>query len=427
MNRSLADDTSHSLQVGKTRPTTVAFMIGWRYLTGAASMLSAVSIAAVVGLALSVAVLIIVLSVINGFERELRERLLGVTAHATVWLKKPAPLSAMRESILLEGTGITGVAPVIEEAALASSGDKVTGVLVTGIDPERHPTVSDLHRYLEPVQGTLRPGEFDVWLGQRLARKLGVGVGDAVTLVLPTPVVSPVGLLPRQRRFTVSALVNTQSEMDGRGAFIHLADAGRLFRIGSRTSGYQVRLDDVFATDHVWPAAELAFGDEVASVRPWSRVQGNLYQAIVTQKITMFVLLSFLVAVAAFNLVSGLMMVADQKRADVAILRSMGSSTAVVMRLFLIVGLLLGFAGLLTGVVAGVLLTLVLPDALMLLSGLSGRDLMSQYFIGYLPVDIRAGDIGLIVGISLLLVLMAALFPAWKATRQKPVAILAHE
>lgn len=417
----------HHTQAPRENATLICWMIAWRYLTGAASMLSAVSVAAVVGLGLSVAVLIIVLSVINGFERELRERLLGMTAHATVWLKKPAPQDSAREATLLAGAGITGVAPVIEEAALASSGDKVTGVLVTGIDPELHRSVSDLYQFIEPTGGSLNPGKFEAWLGQRLARQLGVRVGDAVTLVLPTPVVSPVGLLPRQRRFQVTALVNTQSEMDGRAAFVHLADAGKLFRIGSRTSGYQVRLEDVFATDHVWLAAEEAFGDDIAAVRPWTRVHGNLYQAIVTQKITMFVLLLFLVAVAAFNPVSGLMMVAEQKRADVAILRSMGSSTTLVLRVFLILGLLLGFAGLLAGVIGGVLLTLLLPDGLMLLSGLSGRDLMSQYFIGYLPVDIRASDIGLIVGISLFLIVLSALFPAWKAARQRPIAVLAHE
>lgn len=405
----------------------MAGFIAWRYLTGAASMLSTVSVAAVMGLALSVAVLITVLSVINGFERELRERLLAVTAHATVWLAKPARPDAESERLLAAAEGIDGIAPVIEEAALASGPDKVSGVLVTGIDPSRHGQVSAVMQFLQPAQAELPAGEFRVWLGQRLARQLEVAVGDSITLVLPAPVVTPVGLLPRQRRFVVSGVVNTQSEMDGRMAFIHIADAGRLFRMGDRVGGYQLRLDDVFATDRAWLAAEMAFGDRVASVRPWTRVHGNLYQAIVTQKVTMFVLLSFLVAVAAFNLVSGLVMVVDQKRADVAILRSMGSATGLVLRLFLSVGLLLGLTGLALGLVAGVAITLALPEALALVSSWSGRELMSQYFIGYLPVDIRGFDITVILGVSLVLVVLAALFPAWKASRQSPVEVLAHE
>ncbi len=391
-------------------------------------MLSAVSIAAVVGLALSVAVLITVLSVINGFERELRERLLGVTAHATVWLDRPAMIDPKREQVLEASSGVAGIAPVIEEAALASGLDKVSGVLITGIDPNRHSAVSDIEQYVQPGGALLRDGQFEVWLGARLARQLEVVVGDHITLVLPTPTVTPIGLLPRQRRFVVTGLVSTDSELDGRAAFIHINDAGRLFRLGDRVAGYQIRLDDVFATDLAWVAAEAAFPNRVASVRPWTRgVHGNLYQAIVTQKVTMFVLLSFLVAVAAFNLVSGLIMVADQKQADVAILRSMGSGTSVVLRLFFLLGLMLGVTGLAIGLMIGILLTWSLPELLAGLSSLSGRDLMNQYFIGYLPVDIRISDVGMIVGVSLVLVVFAALFPAWKATRQLPVEILAHE
>ena len=401
--------------------------LAWRYVSGAAGRLSAVSVAAVFGLALSVAVLIIVLSVINGFEREMRERVLGVMAHATIYFPQPARPDLRAEALLGDAAGLTALSPVVEEAALASSGDKVAGVLITGIDPSRHRMVSDLHQYLRPQSAPLDSGQFQVWLGARLAAQLGIGVNDTVTLVLPLPTVSPAGLLPRQRRFVVSALVDTQSELDTRGAFIHIDDARRLFRLGDRISGYQLRMSNLFGTDAVYLAADGAFGGRDMVVRPWTRVQGNLYQAIITQKLTMFVLLSFLVAVAAFNLVSGLVMVADQKRADVAILRSLGSTTSMVLTVFVTLGVLLGGSGLVLGLLIGTGVTLALPSLLESLSTLSGQQLMTQYFINYLPVDIRAEDLRVISLVSAVLVLLATLYPAWKATRQRPVDILAHE
>ena len=401
--------------------------IAWRYVAGAASGLSAVSIAAVFGLALSVAVLIVVLSVVNGFERELRERVLGVLAHATIYFPQPSRPDRRAESRLVGTGGITALSPIVEEAALASNGVKVAGVLVTGIEPERHRSVSDLERYVLPTGAILEPGLFQAWLGQRLAGQLGVQVGDQVTLVLPIPTVSPVGLLPRQRSFTISGLINTQSEMDARGVFIHIDDARRLFRLGEQIAGYQLRIADLFATDELYLASATAFGEREMQVRPWTRVHGNLYQAIVTQKVTMFVLLSFLVAVAAFNLVSGLVMVAEQKRVDVAILRSLGSTTRTVLTIFLSLGLLLGGTGLCLGLLTGVGISHVLPGLLTFVSSWSGRELMGQYFISYLPIDVRQVDLIVITIISGVLILLATLYPAWKATRQRPVEILAHE
>lgn len=401
--------------------------IAWRYVAGAANGLSAVSIAAVFGLALSVAVLIIVLSVVNGFERELRERVLGVLAHATIYFPQPARPDVRAERRLLGTEGITGVSPIVEEAALASNGVKVAGVLVTGIEPVRHQTVSDLGQYVRPSDAVLESGQFQAWFGARLARQLDVKVGDQVTLVLPIPTVSPVGLLPRQRLFTISGLINTQSEMDARGVFIHIDDARRLFRLGERIAGYQLRIADLFATDELFGATEAAFGEREMQVRPWTRVHGNLYQAIVTQKVTMFVLLSFLVAVAAFNLVSGLVMVAEQKRVDVAILRSLGSNTQTVLTIFLSLGLLLGGSGLCLGLLSGIGIAHLLPGLLNWASSWSGRELMGQYFISYLPIDVRSTDLIVITIISSILILLATLYPAWKATRQRPVEILAHE
>jgi lipoprotein-releasing system permease protein len=337
------------------------------------------------------------------------------------------PPDPEKEIKLAGSRGVAGIAPMIEEAVLATSGERVSGALVHGIDPARHSAVSDVAKFVTPVGAGLVPGEYQAWLGVRLARQLRVGVGDRVTLVVPAPVISPAGLLPRQRRFEVTGLVDTQSEMDARGVFVHLDDARRLFRLGQGIAGYQLRLDDLFSTEDAYEAAEAAFGVDAVRVQPWTAVHGNLYQAIITQKVTMFVLLTFLVAVAAFNLVSGLVMVADQKRADVAILRSLGSSTGTVLKVFVSLGLLLGFTGLLLGVLAGVSTANALPGVLDAAASWSGRELMSQYFIGYLPVDVRFADVGTIIGLSTLLILGAAVYPAWKATRQPPVEILAHE
>ncbi len=407
---------------------TFCVAVAWRYGASRHGATSSVSIAAVGGLALSICVLIVVVSVINGFERELKERVLGVVPHVSVYQRAGMAPHPTAPEVLRAQPGINGVAAFVQKPALLAAGERVAGVGVYGVDPAEYAAVSDIFRY--QVSGSyerLTQRSYGVVLGARLAQRLDVVVGDAVSLVMPTATVSPVGLLPRQRRFEVVAVVDSQSESDGRTAYVHIDDAQRLFRMGKRISGYQMRLTDLFDIDAAYRAVDAAFLEGGMIVRPWTRVHGNLLQAILTQKLTMFVLLSFLVGVAAFNLISGLVMVVDQRSADVAVLRTLGSRTPKIVGIFVVLGVLLGAVGVLLGTAAGVGLAASLPDLYTYISQALQTDLMTEYFIGYLPVEVRPGDVGAIVIVSALLTVLATLFPAWRAARLRPARVLAHE
>jgi lipoprotein-releasing system permease protein len=311
-------------------------------------------------------------------------------------------------------------------AGLAAVATKVVGILITGIDPEGYASVSDVSRYLVDGQ-PLVAGDFSVWLGAGVAADLEVTVGDKVALVLPSPTVTPVGLFPRQKRFTVRGIVKSSSEVDGRAVYIHIGDAQRFFRLGKRIHGYQLRLENLFDASRVAQLAVSELGRERVFGRPWTRTHGNLFRAIGVQKTTMFVLLSFLVAVAAFNLVSTLVMVVDQRSGDVAILRTLGGDTATVVGAFVFLGATLGLAGVATGLLTGIGLAMALPHLYGWVTDAAGLDLMNQYFVSYLPVQVRPGDL---VGISLtalMLCVLSTLYPAMRAAQLKPSEVLAHE
>ncbi len=403
---------------------SVAARYGW----SRHGSMSSVSLAAVVGLALSISVLIIVVSVVNGFERELKERVLGVVPHVSVFRTGGMHPHPSAPELLRQRQEVSGVTPFIQQPALLSATGKVAGVAVNGIDPATYADVSDLFDYAaDGLDSDLSDRSYKVLLGARLARRLDVRQGDSVNIVVPTATVTPVGLLPRQRRFEVAGIVDTSSETDARNVYVHIDDARRLFRMGQRISGYQMRLADLFDIDGAYQAVDAAFLEGGVLVRPWTRTPGNLLQAILTQKLTMFVLLSFLVGVAAFNLISGLVMVVDQRSTDVAVLRTLGSRTPKIVGIFVIMGLLLGAVAIGLGVAVGVLVSLALPDAYAFFTGFLETDLMTEYFIGYLPVHVRMADVLAIVGVSLLLTALATVFPAWRASRLRPALVLAHE
>lgn len=400
--------------------------LGGRYAFSRRSTLSFISLVAVSGLALSVAVLVIVVSVINGFERELEQRVLGVLPHLTVHGRAPLPRDP-GDAATLEGLrGVTGVAPVVEGTGLAAVSDRVSGVLIAGIDPTLHSQVSDYARHLA-AQADLAPGAYRVILGIGVARALEVVEGDDVTLVLPAATVTPAGLYPRQKRFRVTGILHSQSEVDSRAAYVHLADAQKLFRLGERIHGYQLRLDDLFQADAVAGSAVARLGRERVSARSWMRTHGNLYRAIGVQKSTMFVLLSFLVAVAAFNLVSTLVMVVNQRSGDVAILRTLGSGTGTIVGAFVLLGVLLGGLGVVVGAGLGSAIALGLPWLYASITQALELDLMNQYFVSYLPVQVRPGDLTGIVGTALVLCVLSTFYPAWRAATLAPSRVLSNE
>jgi lipoprotein-releasing system permease protein len=406
--------------------SAVTLALGVRYAFSRRSSLSFISLVAVSGLALSVAVLVIVVSVINGFERELEERVFGVLPHLSVYGRSPLPLDAADGEALAQVTGVVGVAPFVQGAGLAAVENRVTGVFIAGIDPSQHVAVSAMARHLTGA-ATLEPGGYQLILGAGVAQQLSVAEGDYVTLVLPAATVTPAGVFPRQKRFLVTGILRSQSEVDARAAYVHLADAQRLFRLGDRIHGYQLRLDNLFSADAVASSAVARLGRERVTAQSWMRTHGNLYRAIGVQKSTMFVLLSFLVAVAAFNLVSTLVMVVNQRSGDVAILRTLGSGTGTIVGAFVLLGLLLGGLGIVVGAAAGTAVALALPDFYLWVTGMLQLDLMNQYFVTYLPVQVQASDLTGILATALGLCVVSTLYPAWRAATLAPSRVLAHE
>lgn len=404
----------------------LALELGARYALTRRSAISFISFVAVAGLALSVAVLVVVVSVINGMERELKDRVFGMLPHLTLYGREPIESDPAALATLASMPEVEGAVPLIQQAGLAAVSDRVTGVLITGIG-DGYETVSDIYDYLEGEVSALEPGAFEIFLGAGVARTLAVGVGDKVSIVLPSATVTPAGLFPRQKRFLVRGIVRSRSEIDARAAYVHEADARRLLRLGQRVHGYQLRLNDLFGAETVARQAMATLADRNLFPRSWMRTHGTLYNAIGVQKTTMFVLLSFLIGVAAFNLVSTLVMVVDQRRSDVAILRTLGSDSRTVVWAFLLLGTTLGLIGIAAGIFVGVLVSLLLPGFYLWLTDTLAVDLMSQYFVNYLPVEVRPADL---VGISLtalVLSMLSTLYPAWRAVRLKPSEVLAHE
>jgi len=367
-----------------------------------------------------------VVSVINGMERELEERVLGVLPHVTVAGRSPLEVRSSDAEALRRIREVTGVASIVQGMGLAAVSDQVVGVQITGIEPDAYRAVSDYAKHLS-AGASLVPGRYQVILGAGVARQLSVGVGDRVSLVLPAATVTPAGLFPRQKQFTVSGILRSRSDVDASAAYIHLVDARKLFRLGERIHGYQLRVNDLFSADVAAASAVTRLGRDRVVARSWTRTHGPLYRAIGVQKSTMFVLLSFLVAVAAFNLVSTLVMVVNQRSGDVAILRTLGSGTGTIVGAFVLLGVLLGALGVAAGALAGSGIALGLPTLYAWVTEALELDLMNQYFVSYLPVEVRPGDLSGIVVTALGLCVLSTFYPAWRAARVAPSQVLAHE
>lgn len=406
----------------------LAVALGARYAFSRRSALSFLSLVAISGLGLGVAVLVIIVSVMNGFERELEQRVFGVLPHITLEARGGLMPDTAAADRLARVPGVLGVAPFVQGPGLAVGHGSSAGALLWGIDPAQQDRVSDLARYIEwSDQSGFAPGAFGVVLGAALAERLRAQPGDRVMLVLPSASVTPAGIVPRQKRFRVVGILRSRSEVDARAAVVHIEDARRLFRLGQRVDGWQLRVDDLFAVESTAATALTLLDQPGVRATTWMRTHGNLYHAIGMQKSTMFVLLSFLIAVAAFNLVSTLVTVVNQRSGDVAILRTLGATSGLVVQTFVLLGLLLGGAGVLLGAALGVALASVLPELYATLTAAFGVDLMSQYFVNYLPVEVRFDDLIGIVCVALGLCLLSTWYPAWRALRLRPSEVLAHE
>lgn len=412
--------------------TPFSVMVGLRY-TGTqkrSHFIGFISRVSMIGLTLGVAVLILVLSVMNGFDRELRQRILGMVPHATLTAADDS-LNAWPELVrrLERQPGVLGAAPFVRAEGMLAASGAVQGVLVTGIDPEYEGRVSILPQHLR--QGRLedlKAGEFGIFLGDILARSLGLVPGDRVTLVLPQASVSLAGVFPRLKRFRVLGTFSVGAELDARTAFVHLADAARLKRLESRAEGVRLKFADLFqAPAQVRRIATSLEGPYHTS--DWTRTQGNLFQAIQMEKRMIGLLLFIIVAVAAFNIVSTLVMVVAEKRPDIAILRTLGASSGTILRIFIVQGGYIGCLGTLMGTGLGILLALTVTDLVAWIEGLLGIDFLSAevYFISELPSELRWGDVALVSGASLAISLLATLYPAYRASQTQPAEALRHE
>lgn len=393
--------------------------------------ISFISLSSMMGIALGVMALITVLSVMNGFEKEVRERILDMVSHLTVTdfdgrLKNwPKVLETTKTN-----KNVIAVAPYIEAQGMLINGTSVNGTLIRGILPEREPDVSNVSSKMKHGHFTdLKPGKFGVVLGQDLARILGVHVGDKVTMVTPSANVTPAGVAPRLKRFTVVGIFYIgMYEYDSTMALIHMKDAQRLFRMKGQVTGVRAKLSDLFAA----PFTREELQDDTLSnywVRDWSSYHANWFRAVKIEKRMIFLLLLLIVAVAAFNIVSTLVMVVTDKQSDIAILRTLGASPRSIMGVFMVQGAIIGIIGTILGTVAGVSLSLNLDTVVPFIEGLFGIRILDPavYYISVLPSDLHWDDVWMICSISLVLGLVATLYPAWRASKTQPAEALRYE
>ncbi|MBI3525570.1 MAG: lipoprotein-releasing ABC transporter permease subunit [Betaproteobacteria bacterium] len=396
--------------------------------------ISFISMISMLGIALGVAALIVVLSVMNGFQKELRTRILGVASHIQITGPDSAGGELSDWSKVVQQAAqqphILAAAPYIQEQGMLSFDQQVRGAVVRGVLPQAEEKVADFEKHMKSGQlAALRPGEFGIILGTELARALQVYTGDKVTLIAPQGMVTPAALLPRVKQFKVVGIFEVgMYEYDSSLALVNLADAQKLYRMGDNVSGVRLKLDDLFAAPRV--ARELyRFLDPDVSITDWTRVNANFFRAVAIEKNMMFLILLLIVAVAAFNIVSALVMAVTDKQADIAILRTLGASPLSIMQIFIVQGALIGVIGLALGVSGGVALALNVDVVVPALEHVLGVHFLAKdvYYISELPSDLQWRDVYIISGVSFVLTLLATLYPSWRASRVNPAEALRYE
>jgi len=389
------------------------------------------SAVSMIGIAVGVWALIVVLSVMNGFQKEVRERILGVASHVQIvgadgrleaW-PRIAEQAARHPRVL-------ATAPFVQAQAMLTSGGTVRGALVRGILPEEEDRVADLGKHMRAGHlGDLRPGEFGVVLGADLARALGVLRGDKVALVAPQGLVTPAGVIPRLKQFTVVGVFEAGiSEADAGLALVHMKDAQTLYQLGERVSGVRLKLDDLFAAREV--SAELAGGlPRDVYAFDWTRSHANFFRAVEIEKRMMFIILALIILVAAINIVSTLVVAVTDKQADIAILRTVGAAPGSVMQIFIVQGMVIGIIGTLAGMALGIVTALNIDVIVPAIESAFNVKFLSKdvYMIPDLPSDLQADDVVSVCLMALALSFLATLYPSWRAARVNPAEALRYE
>jgi lipoprotein-releasing system permease protein len=407
--------------------------VGLRYLRASPKRgsLSLIAGIAIFGLALGVAVLIVVLSVMNGFEEVLRTRILSLTAHATI-SGLDGRISNWHSDLerLERFPGVVGAAPYIEEQGMLIHGERSSGVIMRGVLPDGEQRVVDLSPHLlSGRMSDLQAGQYRVILGSALAEELGAKVGDRVVLLVALGDVTPVGVIPRMRAFEVTGILAIgMYEYDRRIAIVAMQDAAKLLRMGDDVTGIRLKLADMYAAPRVSHAAAVSIGGDV-EVQDWTNEHANFFRSISITKRMLFFILSLMVAVAAFNIVSTMVMVVKDKRRDIAILRTFGSSPRSILTVFIVQGSLIGLLGIGAGVLLGVLVAVNLQELVHGLESIVGFKFLDArvYFMSDLPARVRATDVVRICGFAFVLACLSTVYPAARAARLLPAESLRND
>lgn len=410
--------------------------VGWRYTRARRQkyFISFISLASILGIAIGVLVLITVLSVMNGFEQTMRERVLGMFAHVTVSENDTVVADWQSASRALQAfPHVRAVSPFIEKPAMLNQGDEARGALLQGVMPELETQVSTVFKHvIDGDMNALQPGSFKIAVGVTLAKELKVGIGDSLTLISPTDGALEAGELPALQRFTIAAIFRVDMQQyDSAFAYIHLQDAQNVFKLGEDVTGLRLKLDNLYLAPKVGETilSRLSPNWQDMWVSDWTHLNENQFKAIQSQKSVMFVILLLIIAVAAFNLVSTLVMVVTDKESDIAILRTLGLSSGRVMKIFMVQGTLIGVIGTVAGVVSGVLLASNLDVIVPFLERLFDTHFINAdvYFISELESRVNPADVVLIAFSALLMSMMATLYPAWRASKVQPAEALRYE
>ncbi|AEV63965.1 cell division protein FtsX [Pseudomonas ogarae] len=393
---------------------------------------SFISLTSIIGLALGVVVMIVVLSVMNGFDHEMRTRVLGMVPHATLESGEAISDWPSLAAKVKQNPQVLAVAPFTQMQGLLTNDGKVSKVLLNGIDPGLERQVSIIDNFMQQGKlDDLAPGSFGIVIGDKAAAKLGVAIGDKLTFVAPEVTVTPGGMFPRMKRFTVVGIFHVGAgELDGYLGVTNLQDLARLHRWKpDQVQGLRLKFDDLFQAPRVaWTIAQ-QLGEDRYYARDWTRTHGNLYQAIRMEKAMIGLLLLLIVAVAAFNIISTLVMVVNDKKGDIAILRTLGATPGQIMRIFMVQGTVIGVIGTFVGALVGMFAALNVSAAIAGLEGLIGHKFLNAdvYFIDYLPSQLQADDVLMVCGAALVLSFLATLYPAWRAARTQPAEALRYE
>lgn len=407
----------------------ISLFIGLRYTRARRSnhFISFIALVSMIGLMLGVAVLITVLSVMNGFDRELKNRILGMVPHATISSNHIMPDWKKTVENVEKYPHVQGAAPFTQLQGMLTAQGQVSGIMISGIDPEYEKKVSIIQDYMVAGQlKDLKTGEYGIILGQGMADALGLSVNDKVTVVLPEATPSPAGVVPRFKRFTVVGIFSIGADVDSLMGYIDLNDAATLLRLPHGSQSIRIKVDDIFEAPNVMNAILKDYPSYYYGSN-WTYTHGNLFSAIQMEKAMVGLLLFLIVLVAAFNIVSSLVMVVTDKKADIAILRTLGASPSTITKIFMVQGTVIGVIGTISGAILGIIFATSISSILGWINNMFGLNLFSAYFVNYLPSELKMTDVILIVSMSLLLSFLATIYPALRAAKVQPAEALRYE